>query len=110
MRSSLPSNSSLQHLHRSNLLTSGLSTDLSVDHVTHGHFDPHAGSLDVVVVEMLEDGQPEGGEAHRSSVAVRHVKTPTVVRIVVLEEQDDLTQKKRLDDFNGLLDDKDRDT
>ena len=80
-----------------------ISTDLPVYHVTHGHSDPHARSLDVVVVQMLEDIQSKAGEGHGSSVNIHHGETLLVVRVVILKVLDYFPQKKWLEHSNGLL-------
>lgn len=78
-------------------------TDLLKDHMTHGHSNPHPNSDYLVVVKMLEDGQPEGGDGHGSRITIRHVKTDTILLVIVLKELDYFPQKKRLDNFNGFL-------
>lgn len=78
-------------------------TDLLVDHVTHGHSNPHANSENLIVVKMLEDRQREGGDGHGSSKAVRRVKTSSIVWVIVLKILNYFPQKKRLDDLNGFL-------
>lgn len=82
-------------------------TDLPVDHVTHSHSNPHACSLDMIVVEMLEDSQSKRGDGHRSSVNIRHAKTSLIIGVTILKEKDYLPQKKWLDHFDCLLYDKD---
>lgn len=46
-----------------------LPTDLLIDHVTHGHSDLHACSLDVVEVEVMEQCQADGADRQSSCVA-----------------------------------------
>lgn len=46
-----------------------LPADLLVNHVTHGHSDLHARSLDVVEVEMMEQRQADGADRQGSCVA-----------------------------------------
>ena len=83
-------------------------TDLPIYHVTHRHSYPHACSLDVVVVEMLEDSQSKGGEGHCSSIPINHAKTSLVIWVIMLKELDYFPKKKWLNDFDGLLYGKDR--
>lgn len=79
------------------------SPDLPEDHVTHRHPHLHAQSQNGVIVEMLEDGQPEGREGQRSGVEVGHDESSLVFWVVVLKVVDDVPQKKRLKHLNGFL-------
>ncbi|TNN61502.1 hypothetical protein EYF80_028247 [Liparis tanakae] len=78
-------------------------TDLPVDHVTHGHSDLHARPLDVVEVEVVEQGQPDGAQRHGGGVAQRLVERRHVQRVVALKVLDHLAQDERLDHFDDLL-------
>lgn len=92
-----------QRLQRRLILHHPSPADLLVDHVTHGHPDLHARPLDVVKVEVVEYRQADGAEGHPGCVAQRLVKRRLVVRVIIFEEADDLTQDDRLHYFNGLL-------
>ncbi len=80
-------------------------TDLRVNHVTNSHSDLHARSLDVIVVEVLENAQAEGREGHRRSVTIHHDKTSLVIWIIILKVLDYFPEKQRLDHFNYFLND-----
>lgn len=76
---------------------------LPVDHVTNGHPHLHAHPLGYVVVDMLEDSQPERGEGQGWSGDVGHDQCSLVFWVVVLKVVNDFPQKKRLEHFNCLL-------
>lgn len=78
-------------------------TDLPVNDVTDSHPHLHARSQDMVVVEVLEDRQPEGGQRQASSVAVHNDETLMVVGVIVFKVLDYFPQDKRLDHFDHLL-------
>lgn len=71
--------------------------------MANGHTDLHAGPLDVVEVEVVEDGQGHGGQGDTSSAAVGLLGRSHVAGVVALKVLDDLTKKQRLDDLDGLL-------
>lgn len=78
-------------------------TDLPVNYVTDGHPHPHACPQDVVVVEVLEDGQPEGGQRQAGGVAVHDDEASLVAGVVVLKVLDYFPQDEWLDHFDDLL-------
>lgn len=78
-------------------------TNLPVNDVTDGHPHLHARSQDVVVVEVLEDGQPEGGQRQAGGVAVHNDETSLIAGVVVFKVLDYFPQDKWLDHFDDLL-------
>lgn len=76
---------------------------LFVDHVTHGHSDLHACSLDVVEVEVMEQRQADGADRQRCCIAKGFVQGCLVVWIVILKVTNHLPQDDRLNHFNDLL-------
>lgn len=78
-------------------------TDLLVYHVADGHADLHAGPLDVVEVEVVEDGQSHGGQGDAGGTAVGLLGRSHVAGVVALKVLDDLAEEQRLNDLDGLL-------
>lgn len=68
-----------------------------------GHTDLHAGPLDVVEVEVVEDGQGHGGQGDASSAAVGLAGRIHVSGVVALKVLDDPTKEQWLNDLDGLL-------
>lgn len=82
---------------------SGRHTDLAVNEVTDGHPHLHADPQDSVVVDVLEDGQDEGGQRQGGGVAVHSHQAPLVAGLVTFKVLDDFPQQEWLDYFYGLL-------
>lgn len=78
-------------------------TDLLVYHVADGHTDFHADPLDVVEVEVVQDGQGHGGQGDASSAAVGLVGRGCITGVVALKVLDDLPEEQRLNDLHHLL-------
>lgn len=68
-----------------------------------GHTDLHAGPLDVVEVEVVEDGQGHGGQRDAGSAAVGLAGRGHVAGVVALKVLDDLTEEQRLNNLDSLL-------
>ncbi|KAJ4924253.1 hypothetical protein JOQ06_000493 [Pogonophryne albipinna] len=58
---------------------------LHLDHVTHGHSDLHACPLDVVEVEVMEQGESDGADGEAGRVAQSLVQSRHVFWVVVLK-------------------------
>lgn len=71
--------------------------------MTHCHSDLHAGSLDVVEVEVVDQRQADGADGHGGRVAESLVQSFRVVWVVILKVHNHLPQDDRLDHFNDLL-------
>ena len=97
----------VEQTHSSEL--SCLSADLPVDHVTHGHSDLHACSLDVVEVEVMEYRQADGAHRQCSCIAQGLIQSLVVIWVVTLKVLNHLPQDDGLDDFNDFLICKERD-
>lgn len=80
-----------------------METHLLVDHVTHGHSDLHACSLNVEEVEVMEHRQANGAQTHPSCVAQSLVQSRHVFWVVILEEHNNLPQEDWLDHFEDFL-------
>lgn len=68
-----------------------------------GNADLHAGPLDVVEVEVVQDGQSDGGQGDASGAAVGLVDRSNVAGGVALKVLDDFAEEQRLNDLDGLL-------
>ena len=78
-------------------------TDLFVDHVTHGHSDLHACPLDVVEVEVMEQGESDGADGEAGRVAQSLVQSRHVFWVVGLKVNNHLPQEHRLDHLDDFL-------
>lgn len=81
----------------------GRRTDLAIDEVTDGHPHLHADPQDQVVVDVLQDGQGEGGQRQGGGVAVHSGQAALVAGLVTFKVLDYFPQQERLPHFNGLL-------
>lgn len=78
-------------------------TDLPVDHVTHGHSDLHARSLDMVEVEVVDNGQSYGGQRDTSSIATGLIQSIHVIWVKILKVLDHFSQEHWLGHLNHFL-------
>lgn len=60
-------------------------TDLPIDHVTHGHTNLHAYSLDMVEIEMMKDGKGDGRQGDARSVTVGLIHCSRVGGVITLK-------------------------
>lgn len=82
---------------------SGPPTDLLVDHVTHGHSDLHACSLDMEEVEVMEQRQTDAAYRQGRGVAQAPVESSTVPWVVIFKVPNQQPQDDWLDHFNDFL-------
>lgn len=62
-----------------------ITTDLPIDHVTHGHTNLHASSLDVVEIEVMKDGEADGCQGDAYSIAVHLMHCSCVAVVITLK-------------------------
>lgn len=60
-------------------------TDLPINHVAHGHTNLHAGSLDIVEIEMMKDNHANGGKRDTCSIAVGLIDCSCVGGVITLK-------------------------
>lgn len=76
---------------------------LAIDHVAQGHADLHPHPLDVVEIEVMEDGEGEGRQGDARGVHVGMVDLSRAAGAVALEKPDDLPEQHRLNDLDDFL-------
>lgn len=78
-------------------------TNLSIDHVAHGHTDLHPSSLDVVEIQMMKNGQAESWQWDGRSIAVGLIARRCVSWVITLKVLNYLPKKHRLNNFEDFL-------
>lgn len=78
-------------------------TNLSIDHVAHGHTDLHPSSLDVVEIQMMKNSQAESWQWDACSIDVGLIDRSCVSGVITLKVLDYLPKKHWLNNFEDFL-------
>ena len=81
-------------------------THLAVDHVAHGYSQPHPHALDVIEVQVVQDGPHEHAGAQPCRVAVGFVQSGRIIRIIVFNITNNFPQKYGLNYSGAFLEEK----
>ena len=81
-------------------------THLAVDHVAHGYSQPHPHALDVIEVQVVQNGPHEHAGAQPCRVAVGFVQSGRIGGIVVFNITNHFPQKYGLNHSGAFLKEK----
>ena len=81
-------------------------THLAVDHMAHGYSQPHPHALNVIEVQVMQNGPHEHAGAQPCRVAVGFVQSGRIIRIIVFNITNNFPQKYGLNYSGAFLEEK----